>query len=299
MDAARRVTKLAQGQLSFWARCIRAVQNFFFLVFFGQCEIQRICTRATGDKRGMMVRVRTSVALDPELERAQAAIFGFDAFEPAPVMEGIMQAKRFTFANDKIGDANLRECLQKFRAVNEVYHDLIALKNEAYDSTNDLHEVAMLEELWNNLKPDVRRSGGRHTKEWGEIGFQGTDPMTDFRSMGILSLHQLNYYTKNYAEEARRALVHSNHPTQWYPFAVTGINITNFLYELIQDRLLDSRMFDKDADIKELHEFYCSVFSMFDALWVESNPTDLMAFPTIFNHLKATIRYELLERSFA
>jgi hypothetical protein len=39
----------------------------------------------------------------------------------------------------------------------------------------------MLEQLWNSLKPGVRRTGGRHTKEWGEIGFQGQDPMTDFR----------------------------------------------------------------------------------------------------------------------
>jgi hypothetical protein len=39
----------------------------------------------------------------------------------------------------------------------------------------------MLEQLWSNLKPDIRRTGGRITKEWSEIGFQGTDPMTDFR----------------------------------------------------------------------------------------------------------------------
>jgi hypothetical protein len=34
--------------------------------------------------------------------------------------------------------------------------------------------------LWQYLKPDVRRNGGRITKEWEEIGFQGTDPATDF-----------------------------------------------------------------------------------------------------------------------
>lgn len=90
----------------------------------------------------------------------------------------------------------------------------------------------MLEQLWSNLKPNVRRSGGRITKEWGEIGFQGTvcadaygafdavvadplcamcclyeesgtDPMSDFRGMGILSLHQLIHFSSKYPVEAQ------------------------------------------------------------------------------------------------
>lgn len=40
---------------------------------------------------------------------------------------------------------------------------------------------ALLEKLWNHLKPDVKREGGRITEEWGEIGFQGKDPASDFR----------------------------------------------------------------------------------------------------------------------
>lgn len=39
----------------------------------------------------------------------------------------------------------------------------------------------MLEALWAALKPGVSRQGGRVTSEWGEIGFQGKDPATDFR----------------------------------------------------------------------------------------------------------------------
>jgi hypothetical protein len=40
---------------------------------------------------------------------------------------------------------------------------------------------ALLEEMWSALKPGVRRQGGRITEEWGEVGFQGRDPATDFR----------------------------------------------------------------------------------------------------------------------
>lgn len=31
----------------------------------------------------------------------------------------------------------------------------------------------------------------RITRQWGEIGFQGDDPKTDFRGMGILGLNNL------------------------------------------------------------------------------------------------------------
>jgi heterodisulfide reductase subunit C len=67
---------------------------------------------------------------------------------------------------------NVRSCLQRCNFVNKVYSHVYALKNEAYSSANQKHEE-MLEQLWTNLKPEVRREGGRITKEWGEIGFQG------------------------------------------------------------------------------------------------------------------------------
>ena len=33
----------------------------------------------------------------------------------------------------------------------------------------------------------------RKTKQWQDIGFQGNNPATDFRGMGVLSLHCLLY----------------------------------------------------------------------------------------------------------
>ena len=66
----------------------------------------------------------------------------------------------------------VRSCLRRCNYVNKVYARVCAAKNESYTSSNEVHEE-MLEQLWSNLKPNVRRKGGRITKEWGEIGFQG------------------------------------------------------------------------------------------------------------------------------
>lgn len=45
-------------------------------------------------------------------------------------------------------------------------------------------------QLWQNLQPDVKLTAriGRH---WSDIGFQGDDPATDFRGMGLLGLTDL------------------------------------------------------------------------------------------------------------
>ena len=79
--------------------------------------------------------------------------------------------------------ANVRACLYRCNYVNKVYARVYTLKNEGYNSLKHEHEE-MLEQLWTNLKPDVRRKGGRITKEWGEIGFQGKKVLPGCRHAG-------------------------------------------------------------------------------------------------------------------
>lgn len=45
-------------------------------------------------------------------------------------------------------------------------------------------------QLWEILMPDEKLES-RKSKQWSIVGFQGEDPMTDFRGMGILGLNQL------------------------------------------------------------------------------------------------------------
>lgn len=85
------------------------------------------------------------------------------------------------------------------------------------------------------------------------------------------------------------------------------------MIELIRERLVDFKLYAhadvtnqatavRDDNVEQgllaLHELYCTVFTRFNKLWVDSNPRDVMAFPTIFQSLKDTIRCELTQRSF-
>ena len=45
-------------------------------------------------------------------------------------------------------------------------------------------------QLWKVLKPNIPLKG-RRCQQWTEIGFQGDDPSTDFRGMGLLGLENL------------------------------------------------------------------------------------------------------------
>jgi len=45
-------------------------------------------------------------------------------------------------------------------------------------------------QLWTSLQPDVVLTE-RISAQWTVIGFQGSDPATDFRGMGVLGLLNL------------------------------------------------------------------------------------------------------------
>ena len=52
--------------------------------------------------------------------------------------------------------------------------------------------VCLCTQLWTSLQPDVALTG-RISTQWTLIGFQGSDPATDFRGMGLLGLLNLVY----------------------------------------------------------------------------------------------------------
>lgn len=136
--------------------------------------------------------------------------------------------KIFTQKNINSSEAKkqLFRYLSNLSNVNIALNYFHQLKSEKYDENNEKHEL-LLEQLWSNLKPNKTRIV-RKTKEWQEIGFQGDNPSTDFRGMGILGLMCLVHFSKNQA--SKNVLLDSNHKTYWYPFSVVGILVSNEIY---------------------------------------------------------------------
>lgn len=91
-----------------------------------------------------------------------------------------------------------------------------------------------LKQLWRLAYPN-REIPPLKSELWKEMGWQGTDPSTDFRGGGYISLENLIYFAEKYPESFQRLLhKQDGKRAEWeYPFAVAGINISFMLAQML------------------------------------------------------------------
>lgn len=210
--------------------------------------------------------------------------------------------------------SNIKLCLQSIHYTQIIYYEINKLKNEKFNWNNNLN-YDLLNQFWILMLPNQIRSSEQKCKDWGDVGFQGDDPSTDFRGMGLLGLHQLTYFATSYPTQAREILNSSNHPRRYYPFAATGINITSFIFELLNELRLQTKLYEvlennrlnysttwddniTNSDTNQLislgisvvNDIYCEIYIEFNRVWVEEDPEDIMQFQKIFNQVKKHYR---------
>jgi len=145
-----------------------------------------------------------------------------------------------------------------------------------------------LQTLWIQLKPGINLPEQK-SKQWGELGFQGTDPATDFRGMGHLGLLNLIFYAQFDNTNARETLLESCLPSNAYPFAITGINLTSWILNLLKQGKLNEHLYVNGVTHDEFCRLYCNLFTEFGKFYVSSKPKNLMDFPNIMNKFKEQI----------
>ncbi|KAJ8956373.1 hypothetical protein NQ318_015111 [Aromia moschata] len=147
--------------------------------------------------------------------------------------------------------------------------------------------------------PDERLDG-RITKRWQDIGFQGDDPKTDFRGMGMLGLENLLFFATEYRAPAQHVLSHSHHPAYGYCFAIVGINLTSMAWLLLRDGTAKTYVYNTSKTLPTIgvfHQFYSYLFYEFDRFWLESKPLDIMEFSSIKDRFEKNIRVSLQDSS--
>lgn len=168
---------------------------------------------------------------------------------------------------------------------------------EFYNSRHPEHEKELLH-LWKLLKPDEVLLA-RRTDQWQEIGFQGDDPATDFRGMGMLGLDQLVFFAQYDVENCRRVFSISLHPIIGFPFAICGITITSLCKELLFDDLLKNHFYNAmeqpPLKMDHFHQVYCSVFKLFADYWEWERPESVMEFNIVKQRFVKLLE-EYLER---
>lgn len=144
-----------------------------------------------------------------------------------------------------------------------------------FDETRPDHQEA-LKALWNAAFPDIALRG-LISEQWKSMGWQGSNPSTDFRGCGFISLENLLFFAKTHPESFRRLLFKQDGVRAvWeYPFAAAGINISFMLIQMldlysVKPRYLPGVNFLKllGEDEQAFDVLYCIAFKLMDAQWL-------------------------------
>jgi len=84
----------------------------------------------------------------------------------------------------------MKDGLIKINAYNKLLNDLDDLRNKKFSFSNS-EDAEKLVDIWESLKGKGDQLATHISKRWSEIGFQGKDPSTDFRGMGMLAVINL------------------------------------------------------------------------------------------------------------
>ncbi|XP_062329618.1 ELMO domain-containing protein 1-like [Osmerus eperlanus] len=259
----------------------------------GRCELQRIChSHKPGACRTLMIEKSLRSSKSELLQSAVSV--GSDSVEK--VTDDIMTLKRIHEDSNLQLSVSLQACLFQVVGYRALLVEVETLRREHYDSDNPQHEDMLLR-FWKALCPDSPLTS-RVSKQWSDIGFQGSDPKTDFRGMGILGLLNLLYFAEHDRTTALQVLHDSQQPKHskmstldWnknnfdkaigFSFAIVGINITQLTYKLLLDGALKTHLYNVAPEMPSLahfHQTFCYLMQEFHRFWVEENPRDIMEF---------------------
>lgn len=252
----------------------------------GKCELLRICYgEPKGGHRTCAVEHSLKHSKSESLKKVLTELnVDLDA-----ALQEIIHIKSITVEVHPQFEPILRTCLSQICGYNELFTEIETIRKTPYNSENAEHEK-MLIELWEDLMPGVPLES-RYTRQWGEIGFQGEDPMTDFRGMGMLGLHNLVFFTKQHSSTARQVLFHSLHPQYGYSFAIVGINITGLAHHLFKTGVLKTHFYNLvqgKPKVEHFHQVYCYLLYEFDKFWHAEKP-NIMEFNRVKNKFQKRI----------
>lgn len=160
-----------------------------------------------------------------------------------------------------------------------------------YDKANAEHEAALLR-LWQLTFPDVALEN-RISSQWSKVGFQGTDPATDFRGFGVLGLDAMLYFAGQHTDEWRGVITRNEaRAEREYPVATAVINackLVNDLFHLADGTSAQNDLLSPLALSDSTFEAIVHVAMLIiDRLWDDMNAS-YMQFPAVIAAAKAEL----------
>ncbi|ORZ31144.1 Engulfment/cell motility, partial [Catenaria anguillulae PL171] len=148
--------------------------------------------------------------------------------------------------------------------------------------------------LWTLLHPGGPVLTDTKSEAWTQIGFQGNDPATDFRGMGVYGLDDLTYLARHHAHFASYILKLSHDPISWFSMAIVGINLSAYVISLLRTRRLQWVLYKYTPTRETVHEVYCWVWVRFVEHWTgQDAPLTIMDFEQEFKKVQRKCEEEL------
>jgi ELMO domain-containing protein len=242
----------ASQNMEMLKKLVRSLWKWILHQISGKCEISRICESKSDIpyNADMAVMVLNSLAKSRQLSIYRSIIFSMKPFSAKSACDHVVNIKKLSKC-----PYNLNCCFEHVRQINSFIQLMETLVKTPYTPTNNSH-TDLLERSYTALmgteQPIPYIEGKSYndnidiesSKKWGHIGFQGNNPGTDFRGMGLLGLKQLEYYVTSqfHGDDAKSVLREANHPRRYFPFAATGINISKLCIEMLRETRLYARL---------------------------------------------------------
>ncbi|XP_074026772.1 ELMO domain-containing protein 2 [Leptinotarsa decemlineata] len=284
---------------------LRPIVKWFLRKTTGLCELQRICYgEVSGTPRIKGVEHSLTMSKSHQIKQLLQHLNDIadnKRFIGANQREIVRGAVSTVLLVKKISPkvhyqfvSSFGKCVEQIWGYRQLVSQVEELRTIAYDGDNIEHENKLYE-LWEKLMPNEKLEG-RITKQWQDIGFQGEDPKTDFRGMGLLGLENLLFFASEHQNPAQHVLSHSHHPVYGYCFAIVGINLTSLAWILLKDGSAKTYVYNTSGSvpsIRHFHQFYSFLFYEFDRFWLHCKPKDIMEFSTIKNRFESNLRISL------
>lgn len=164
--------------------------KWFLRRFTRLCELQRICygsengaPRKKGVEQSMALSRQASIkTLIEKLNNSIDNKVSAHEFHNHIIPYAISIISKTKQIKPKVHPAfapALATCIETIWSYRRLCADIEAIRQTAYDCENIEHETKLLK-LWNLLMP-TQPLENRITMQWQDIGFQGDNPMSDFR----------------------------------------------------------------------------------------------------------------------
>jgi hypothetical protein len=196
------------------------------------------------------------------------------------------------------GSKNASMSPEQLKALEKFIEENILIPYVHEDHFNELMQ------LWRLSFPNTETIPLRQDPQWKRLGFQGTDPATDFRSAGVLSVRSMVHFAETYPSKYRDVMMRTQglSAEESYPFACACINIVFMLIDLMKLKRADETpSSDHDAAVmraglarllerneKAFHDLFCVCMIALDNEWVRAKGT-YMTFPFILKTTKDRI----------